>query len=789
MMSVMSDATRTGPYRIFISRVSREFDALSIALASDLRKKGLAGKIQIDFRQEADTETTLDLLEKHVRESDAVIALVGEQSGSFPSESAAAKWRSLIPDGADPTPSYSQWEIHFARAYRKRLSFYFSSGYAPEKSPAPKNVPASQEAWRHWLTQDLAINRDSFSTENHLCRLVLGESWPEFPRIQPRNLPFDPLGDLFIGRDNFVAYLRDEFKDALANSQRPPRHIIWGLGGVGKTRLAIEYAWKHAEDYSALLFLSGRDATQLEQNIANLTGVLGLAETAGKTTPENFRAALEWLRANPGWLMIIDNVDDTAAVDHVQQLLPEFGEGHVIVTARLGAWKPGVKPLELSVLSAKAASQYLLAATDGARMSTSGTTDEDVHAPALAADLAHLALALETAAAYIRQRHLSFEDYRALLAEQPLTALDFLDPNATHYEKSVARTWLISFDRLTEPARQLLAELAWFAPDPIPRFLLDHDPDTGEECDPGPALDQLRELEQWAFIHWDPGYGAFHLHRLVQQVSREAANLFAAPQPCHPEPAERPRGAADDPGTVRTSPSSSHAFPVADAPGAQEAQSHAGGPSASLGMTEHGEPGKLSSSHPTPPEAAESPETSPYPSSLLAALRWLNAAMPQAPEDVRTWPVVEPLAPHALSAVSAMEANVAEFARISTDDPEAASNPRNSGEFRYERDSGAALTRLLACLGVFRYTRAQYAAAESLYRRTLAITEASFGPDHPKVATDLNNLALLLKDTNRLSEAKEPMRRALEIFTASLGPDHPNTLTVAGNLQRLLDEM
>ena len=64
--------------------------------------------------------------------------------------------------------------------------------------------------------------------------------------------------------------------------------------------------------------------------------------------------------------------------------------------------------------------------------------------------------------------------------------------------------------------------------------------------------------------------------------------------------------------------------------------------------------------------------------------------------------------------------------------------------------------------------------------------QASFGKDHPDVAIDLNNLAQLLKATNRLAEAEPLMRRALGIFTASYGPEHPSTQTVQRNLDALL---
>ena len=73
-------------------------------------------------------------------------------------------------------------------------------------------------------------------------------------------------------------------------------------------------------------------------------------------------------------------------------------------------------------------------------------------------------------------------------------------------------------------------------------------------------------------------------------------------------------------------------------------------------------------------------------------------------------------------------------------------------------------------------------------RRALQIDEQSYGSEHPKVATDLNNLAQLLQATNRLDEAEPLMRRAVQIFTASLGPDHPNTKIVRGNYELLLKE-
>ncbi len=142
---------------------------------------------------------------------------------------------------------------------------------------------------------------------------------------------------------------------------------------------------------------------------------------------------------------------------------------------------------------------------------------------------------------------------------------------------------------------------------------------------------------------------------------------------------------------------------------------------------------------------------------LREALEWVNAAFVGEPSDVRSWPVLDPLAPHALAVARAADA-----ARIA--EPTA---------------------RLLNELGQLFDAKADYAEAEPLFRHALAIDETSYGADHPNVAIRLNNLATLLRDTNHLAEAEPLMRRALTILEASLGPDHPHTVTVRDNLAAL----
>ena len=106
-------------------------------------------------------------------------------------------------------------------------------------------------------------------------------------------------------------------------------------------------------------------------------------------------------------------------------------------------------------------------------------------------------------------------------------------------------------------------------------------------------------------------------------------------------------------------------------------------------------------------------------------------------------------------------------------------------EASYGPDHPDVATDLNNLAGLLQATN-RLAEAEPLFRRALAIDEASYGPDHPDVATDLNNLAALLRATNRLAEAEPLFRRALAIDEASYGPDHPDVATALNNLAALL---
>ncbi len=545
-------------------------------------------------------------LEQRIAACDAVVCLIGFAYGGEPS-----KWP---PD--QPRRSYTQWEYFLARKLNKPVYRLLADEGTPfdheTRKPESKTVLQLQRKYRAEVIRDQ--DWSSFATKDQLEALLAQIRFPwegPPPDHKPCNLPVVTLGTLFKGRDGFLDDLRARL--VVPNGRATAivsRQAVHGLGGVGKTRAAIEYAWRHAGDYTALLFISAPSAPELRANLANLVGVLGM-KVDELPVDHQMAEVLHWLDAHPGWLLIVDNVDTDEAAREVERLLAKLRAGHVLITSRIANWSAGVEPFELHVLSPDAAVAFLLERTPHRRNSA----DDASRAASIARELDGLALALEQSGAYIDKLRLSFAEYIERWEAKRPEVLRWHDLRLMQYPASVAVTWETTFAQLTEPEQRLIEVLAWLAPEPIPLFLFDAAPLTEAISDPREAL---AGLAAYSLARFDATGDAVLVHRLVQEISRRR----------------------------------------------------------------EGE---------TKPSAG-----------LQTALYAVNSAAKGDPSDARTWPIWSPLAPHV-----AAVAHHADAAGLTTP-----------------------TSMLMNDLGMYQHTRCQFQEAERLYRRALAIDEASFGADH-----------------------------------------------------------
>jgi len=332
---------------------------------------------------------------------------------------------------------------------------------------------------------------------------------------QPSNLPFATIGSLFVGREPALAAL----SGALAG--KPSAGVaLHGLGGVGKTRLAIEYALAHAADYSALLFTRADDPATLNANLASLAGaeVLDLPEKEAREDATKIEAVLRWFEAHPTWLLILDNVDDAGAVAAVTKLMPRLTNGHVIVTARVTIFPAGLRKLEVDVLDEDSATRFLLDRTGSERVKA---PDDEARARDIAREFDGLALGLEQAGAYIATEKIGFARYLKLWKESRDKVVGW---SMTGSEKTLATVWVTSLDRLTSESRRLIDRLAMLAPDPIPDTLLDVAvPGEAADYDAYKARAGLYAYSLITRASDDDGSASgFVMHRLVQDFARRA---------------------------------------------------------------------------------------------------------------------------------------------------------------------------------------------------------------------------------------------------------------------------
>jgi hypothetical protein len=333
-------------------------------------------------------------------------------------------------------------------------------------------------------------------------------------------VPFHP-NPYFTGRHLLLAELQTKLT---APEVAVRRVALIGLGGIGKTSVAVQFVYQRHTDYDLVWCVNGEQPTSLLADLTALASKLGVATDA----PQEAQVASlrSWLERHPRWLLVLDNVEGP---QQVAEVLPRSATGQVVITSRGGVgWEQLASVLPVEVLAPADAAELLLT-----RAGETGPAAEAA-AAGLAATLGGLPLALEQAGAYVAATGtVTLAGYTDLFASRGLELLKRGQPLG--YQHTVATTWSLLLQRLreAEPAAvELLTLAAFLAPDDLPQPLLAAhaevlpDPLAATAADPLALADAVAALRRFSLVRVVAD--GLYVHRLLQTVVRGALDAERA---------------------------------------------------------------------------------------------------------------------------------------------------------------------------------------------------------------------------------------------------------------------
>ncbi len=529
----------------------------------------------------------------------------------------------------------------------------------------------------------------------------------------------------FTGRDRLLTQLRSTL---VSGQPAALTQALTGLGGVGKTQLAVEYVYRHAEEYEVIWWIRADEPTMLAADYAALARGLGLQEANERDQARVVARVHGWLRQHEDWLLVFDNANAPGVVG---PYLPTGAQGHVLITSRHRAWRALAQPLAVHVLPREDAVRFLLERT--------GQADARV-AHEVAEAVGDLPLALEQAGAYMDVKHRSFDDYLALFHAHQQDLLG-REPPPADYPATVVTTWEMALQQVAQispVAADLLHLCAFLAPDQIDRSLLSG----GAEYLPRPLADAVRTPLAFddaiepilRYSLMDATDGRLSMHRLVQTVTRDRLGRLG--------PAQRRAG-----------------WSWLKRKGSANAQR-------------------------TWAEAAVRLVDAAFPRAEADTWATCAALLPHALAacgHAERLDVAVTDTSRLLNRVGFYLGERAQFAQ--------ARDVLERALAACETSFGAAHANTIASLnslGALVRAQGDLRGARPFVERAVAGCEQAFGTQHPETATSLTNLGSLLRAQGNLASAEPPLARALAIREAALGPHHPLTGVSLGSLGSLL---
>ena len=353
---------------------------------------------------------------------------------------------------------------------------------------------------------------------------------PAYPGALPAvwNIPY-PRNPYFTGREELLhrlaASLRAEARVGISQPQ-----AVHGLGGVGKTQLALEYAYRYHQDYEAVLWTRADTQEALISGFVVFATLLQLPVGEERDQLQIVQLVRHWLSSHTGWLLLLDNADDLALV---RDFLPPAGSGHILLTTRAASMGRMAQALEVDALDREQGALLVLRRTG--RLTPDAPLEqaeerERTIALAISQELGGLPLALDQAGAYIEETQCSLADYLQLYRSQRAALLKARGGVVPDHPEPVATTWSLSFQQVQQrsaAAADLLRVCAFLHPDAIPEEIV-----TEGAASLGPALEAVAQsplllnqaigvLRSYSLLTRQPEQHLLSVHRLVQAVLKD----------------------------------------------------------------------------------------------------------------------------------------------------------------------------------------------------------------------------------------------------------------------------
>jgi NB-ARC domain-containing protein len=278
----------------------------------------------------------------------------------------------------------------------------------------------------------------------------------------------------FTGREELLKQLHDNLTQNKAAALTQAQ-AIHGLGGIGKTQTAVEYAYRYRDDYHAVLWVNAATRDEFSTSFVGLATLLNLPERLEQDQPKIVAAVKQWFTAHDGWLLIVDNADDLAMAG---EFLPTGGKGHLLLTTRAHAIGALANGIEVEKLDSQQGMLLLLRRAKVLRLDASlddAPLADRTAAAAIVEEMDGLPLALDQAGAFIEETQSSVSDYLQRYRQRADVLLQRRGGPGKDHPEPVATTWSLSFERVEQLgplAAELLRYCAFLAPDAIPEQMI-----------------------------------------------------------------------------------------------------------------------------------------------------------------------------------------------------------------------------------------------------------------------------------------------------------------------------